>query len=117
MKEATQQLLKKFEQDYEVYVSATDALTYWLVYARVPKGHGEGEVHHLHHGKKYVSGPNQEGSVLVLSDPFVSDAYSVESWGPMESFDEFVKKALASILAEKNAADAGQQEGCGSSCG
>jgi hypothetical protein len=116
MKESTQKLLKKFEQDYEIYVDAQDALTYWLVYARVQKGPG-GDVHHLHHGKKYVSGPNMEGSVLVLSDPFVSDSYSVESWGPMATFDEFVKKALASILAGKNAADAGQENGCGSSCG
>jgi hypothetical protein len=116
MKEKTLELLKKFEQDYEIYVSATEALTYWIVYARIPQVHEEGP-HHMHHGKKYVSGPGQDGNVLVLRDPFVSDEYSVESWGPMETIDDFVKKALARILADKNAADKGQEEGCGTSCG
>jgi hypothetical protein len=35
----------------------------------------------------------------------------------MESFDDFVKKALASILADRNTADKGQEKGCGTSCG
>ena len=64
------------------------------------RSHEEG-LHHLHQGKKYVSGPNQDGSVLILPDPSISDAYLVESWGTMETFDDFVKKALASILADK----------------
>jgi hypothetical protein len=116
MKDATTDLLKRFERDYEVYVDATDALTYWIVYARVPKGQEKG-IHHMHHGRKYVSGPNQDGNVLILPDPSVSDAYIVESWGPMATFDDFVKKALASILATKKAEDAGLEGGCGSSCG
>jgi hypothetical protein len=116
MKETTRALLKKFEEDYEVYVSATEALTYWVVYARVQKTHEEGP-HHMHHGIKYVSGPNEDGNVLVLRDPFVSNGYSAESWGPMATIDDFAKKALAQILSEKNAADKGQEEGCGSSCG
>jgi hypothetical protein len=116
MWEKTQQLLKKFEQDYEVYVDATDALTYWIIHARIPKSQEEG-LHHLHIGKKYISGPNQDGNVLILPDPRISDAYQVESWGKMESFDDFVKKALASILADRNAADEGQEKGCGTSCG
>ncbi len=108
MKEQTQALVKKFEQDYEIYISATDALTYWIIHARVPKSHEEG-LHHLHLGKKYVSGPNQEGNVLIISDPERSDAYTVESWGTMESIDDFVKKALARILSDRNAPDAGQE--------
>lgn len=116
MKEATLKLLKKFEEDYEIYVSATDALTYWVVYARVPKHQPPEGTHRLHHGKKYVSGPNEGGNVLVMQDSFVSDTYSAESWGPMETIDDFVKKALAQILADKNAADKGQEEGCGTSC-
>jgi hypothetical protein len=116
MQEKTLELIKKFEQDYEIYVSATEALTYWVIYARVPRSQEEG-THHLHHGRKYVSGPNEDGNVLVLRDPFVSDAYSVESWGPMETIDDFVRKALAQILVDKNAADKGQEEGCGTSCG
>ncbi len=116
MKEETSGLLKKFEQDNEVYVSATEALTYWVVYARIPQVHEEGP-HHMHHGIKYISGPNEEGNVLVMKEPFVSNAYSAESWGPMKTIDEFVKKALAQILSEKAAAEKGQEGGCGTSCG
>jgi hypothetical protein len=115
MKEKTLELIKKFEQDYEIYVSVTEALTYWIVYARIQKSQAEG-THHLHHGRKYVSGPNEDGNVLVLRDPFVSDVYSAETWGKMESVDDFVEKALARILEDKNAADNGQEEGCGISC-
>jgi hypothetical protein len=116
MKETTQELIKKFEQDYEIYIGATDALTYWVIHARVPKSQEEG-LHHLHLGKKYVAGPNQDGNVLVIPDPRRSDAYTVESWGQMDTFDDFVKKALARILSDKDAADQGQEGGCGTSCG
>lgn len=115
MKEATLELLKKFEKDYEISVSATEALTYWVVYARIQKVHEEGP-HHMHHGIKYVSGPHEDGNVLVLRDPAISNAYSAESWGPMATIDDFVKKALAQILVEKTAVEKGQEEGCGTSC-
>jgi hypothetical protein len=116
MQEKTRELIKKFEQDYEIPVSATEALTYSVVYARIQKTHEAG-AHHLHHGIKYVSGPNEDDNVLILRDPSVSDAYSAESWGPMGTIDDFVRKALAQILVDKNAADKGQEEGCGTSCG
>jgi hypothetical protein len=115
MKEATLGLISRFEQDNQINVSVTEVLTYWVVYARIPRVHEEG-AHHMHHGIKYVTGPNEDGYVLVLHDPFVSDAYSVESWGPMETTDDFVKKALARILEERNA-EKGQEGGCGTSCG
>jgi hypothetical protein len=116
MKEATQDLVKKFEQDYDISVGATDAQTYWILHARVPKK-GEQEIHHTHHGRKYISGPNEDGNVLVMPDPRISDAYLVEMWGKMETFDDFVKKGLARILSDKKGADLGQEEGCGTSCG
>ena len=47
MEEKTLELMKKFEQDHEVYVSATDKLTYWIIYARIPKSRAQG-VHNLH---------------------------------------------------------------------
>lgn len=115
MKEKTQELLKKFEVDNEVYVNAEEALTYWIVYARIPEKKAEG-THRLHRGIKYVSGPNEDGNVLIMRDAFRSDAYSAESWGPMKTIDDFAKKALVQILAEKDAEDTGQEEGCGSSC-
>jgi hypothetical protein len=116
MKKTTEELLKKFEQDNEIYVSAKDALTYWVVYARVTRPPAEG-TRHPHHGVKYVSGPNEDGNVLVMRDPFSSEAYSAESWGPMATIDDFVKKALAQILVDKEAADKGMEAGCGTSCG
>jgi len=116
MQETTQELIKKFEQDYEIPVSVTEALTYWVVYARIPHDAAE-ETRHLHHGRKYVSGPNEDGNVLILGNPFVSDTYNAESWGPMGTVDDFVKKVLDRILADRNAADNGQEEGCGTSCG
>ena len=67
-------------------------------------------------GKRYVSGPNEGGNVLILPDPSNSDAYLAESWGEMGTIDDFVKKALDHILADKNAADNGQEGSCGSSC-
>jgi len=115
MQEKTRELINKFEHDYEIYVSATDALTYWIVYARVPRGRTEG-THNMNHGIKYVSGPNEEENVLILRDPYVSDVYSVESRGPMETIDDFVKKALAPILADRIAAKEPPEEGCGISC-
>lgn len=116
MEEKTEKLLKKFEQENETYVSATDKLTYWIIYARIPKGMKKG-VHNLHRGKKYVSGPNEEGNVLILPDPDNSENYEVESWGEMGTIDDFVQKALPRILTDKNEADSGLNERCGASCG
>lgn len=95
--------MKKFEQDYEISTSATEALTYWILYAQVPMKGEEGR----HHRIRYVSGPEQDGNVLILRDTFISDDYIVESWGPMGKIDDFVRKGLAQILAEKVAGESG----------
>jgi hypothetical protein len=114
MRENTKELIKKFEDEHEILVGATDAQTYWIIYARVQRSNET--THHLHHGRKFVSGPGMDGSVLVLRDPFISDQYSVESWGKMDTIDDFVKKALAQLLVDKNAADRGESEECGTGC-
>jgi hypothetical protein len=114
MEEKTLVLMKKFEQDHEVYISATDKQTYWIIYARIPKGRAQG-VHNLHIGRKYVSGPNEEGNVLILPDPDNSEDYLAESWGKMDTIDDFLKKSLTHILDDMEAAD--REEGtCGASC-
>lgn len=115
MKEATKELLTTFEREHEISVSATDALTYWVLYARIQAKDGD-RPRHLHHGIKYVSGPAQDGNVLVLRDPFISDAYSVETWGGMETIDDFVTKGLARILEEEAAGGTGSAGECGTSC-
>jgi len=109
--EKTRDLLKKFEQDHEIYVSAQDAQTFWLVNARIPK-----KQESYHQSRKYVSGPNENGNVLIFPDHQRSDAYITENWGTMETFDDFVDKVLTAILANKAESDQKLQEGCGSSC-
>jgi len=106
--------LKKFEQEHEIYVDAQDAKSYWFVVARIPKK--QDSLHHLHRAKKYISGLNEEGNVLVFSEPEITENYSIENWGKMDSFDDFVDKALASILTDKEESDKGLKEGCGTSC-
>jgi hypothetical protein len=106
-----QELLKKFEQDHEIYVSAQDAQTFWMVNARIPK---KQESHHR--SRKYVSGPNEQGNVLIFPDHERSDAYVTENWGTIKTFEDFVEKALASILTDKEESDQKLQEGCGSTC-
>ena len=117
--------LKKFEQDYEIYVDAQDAKSYWFVVARIPKKQDSpvlnpydqpDRLHHVHRGKKYISGLNEEGNVLVFSDPEITENYSIENWGKMDTFDDFVDKALADILAEKEESEKGFKEGCGTGC-
>jgi len=43
MQKKIQELLKKFEEDHEIYVSAQDAQTFWMVNARIPR---KEESHH-----------------------------------------------------------------------
>lgn len=116
MCETILELIKKFEDDSGVFISATEALTYWSVYARVLRRPAEG-THPLHHGIKFVTGPDEDGNMLILRDPFITDADSGKSRGPMETTDDFVKTALTCIPAERNAAKKGQEEGCGTICG
>jgi hypothetical protein len=106
MQEKTEELIKKFEQDYEINVGVTETLTSWSVFAQMQEKPGTG-FHTRHKGKRYVTGPSANGKVQIFSDPRNSDAYTVESWGMMELCDDFVEKALAHILADRNAADNG----------
>jgi hypothetical protein len=110
----TVDLLKKFEQEHEVYVTADDTKFYWVVTARIPKK--EETFHRTHRGKTYVSGLNQKGNVLVFPDSDLPQNYTLETWGSMNSFEEFVDKALERILAEKEENTQGLAEGCGTQC-
>jgi len=116
MEEKTVELLKKFEREHEVYISATDMQTYWILFARIPKG-GEIGTHNLHISRKYVSGPSEGGNILILPDPENSDSYETDSWGDIRTIDEFVQKALPHILEFMEEMQGTSQEKCGSSCG
>jgi len=114
MREETQNLVNKFQQEHEVYLDTQNLETYWVITARVPKK--EGTLHHVHRARKYITARNEGGSVLIIPHPEVSDAYFVESWGAMDSFDDFVEKTLDRILADMNAIENEGAEGCGTNC-
>lgn len=116
MKADMVELLKKFEQDHEIHVTADDSKFYWVVTARIPQKDAPLHHHQTHRGKTYVSGLNQKGNVLILPDPNLTEQYTIESWGNMKSFEEFVNKALADSLADKEEHDKGLAERCGTSC-
>jgi hypothetical protein len=104
MQEKTRELIQKFEQDHEINVGITETLTDWEIFAQIPKKQETG-FHTLHIGRKYITGPNENGNVRIIPDPRNSDEYQVESWGKMELYDDFVEKALAHILADRDAAE------------
>lgn len=110
MLKKTKGLLDRFQQEHEVYLDANDAKSYWMVTARPPKK-GE-DIHHTHRMIQYISGLNQEGNVLVLANPEIDANFSVEQWGPMETFDDFITKAMSRIL--ENMED--YEKGGGDSC-
>jgi len=114
MLEKTQELIKKFERDHEVYLEARDEKSYWVLTARIPKK--TGDVHHTHRMKQYVSSREQKGMVLVLPDPEGSKSFTVEDWGTMETIDKFVEKAFGRILQDKEEYDQGLQDSCETSC-
>ena len=91
----TEDLLKKFEQEHEVYVDARDQKAYWMITTKMPKK--TDDLHNLHREKQYISGREQEGNVLIIQNPQVYENYTIEQWGPLETFDDFVNKALSAI--------------------
>jgi hypothetical protein len=107
MKKETEELLKKFEHDHEIYVSAQDAQTFWIVNARIPKHQGS---HHF--SRKYVSGPSERGNVIIFQNYESSDTYAAENWGPSKTFEDFVIRALSRILEHKTESERGEAEEC-----
>jgi hypothetical protein len=85
-----------------------------MVTARIPKK--QETLHHVHYARKYITSRNEEGNILIIPQPERSDVYLVENWGKMETFDDFLEKALARILEDKKESDTGNEEGCGKGC-
>ncbi len=48
-------------------------------------------------GRKYLTTPTADGRVMVVRSPQKSDAFTIETWGPLASYDEFVKKVLEQV--------------------
>ena len=108
------EMLKKFEAEHEVYVDAQNAKSYWMVNARFPQE--QDSLHTIHRPIKYISSRNDEGTVLVLTNPEMSESYSIENWGTMDKFEDFVRKALDQILEYKDQTTQANKEGCGTGC-
>jgi len=115
MEDKTEKLMKEFEQEHEIYVGVSDKLTFWIIAARIKKTAEKG-THHLHFGRRYISGPTMEGNVLVLPDPENSDAAFAQTWEPMHTVDDFVVQALFHILSDQEAEAADTGAGCGAGC-
>jgi hypothetical protein len=111
MEKNIQELLKQFENEHEVLMSADDMKSYWIITARIPEKQGS-----HHHGRKFISGRNEEGNVLVFSNPEIMDVYSIENWGDMKTFEDFVDKALAALRTGMMESEQKLQEGCGTGC-
>ncbi len=110
----TEDKVRKFQQETEVYLDTRDLKDYWVIPARPPKNRED--LHHTHRSRKYVSSRNMDGAVLVLPDPELSPPYTVESWGEMEKFEDFVEKALDRIRQDMDLFSQGSSGECGASC-
>lgn len=95
MYKKTEDLLKKFEQEHEIYVEARDQKSYWEVTAKMPKKIDD--LHRLHRTKQYVTGREQDGNVLIIQNPEVYQSYTVEQWGKFDTFDDFVSRVLTAL--------------------
>lgn len=100
MQEKTEELIKKIGLDYEINGGVPEPLTSRSVFAQIQEKSETG-FHTRHIGKRYVTGPNANAKVQIVSDPRNSDSDPVESRGMMEVCDDFVEKALAHIPADK----------------
>jgi len=114
MHTTTQELVNGFQREHEVYLDTQDLKTYWVITARIPKK--QQTLHHLHYARKFITTPHEKGSVLIVVNPDVSDAYTVENWGEMDTFEDFVKKALIRIQESQTTTDEREGGDCGTSC-
>jgi hypothetical protein len=116
MQEKTWEITKKSGPGSEIRVSVTESVRYWIINARIT-GNGTAGSFLRDRGRTYFTGPHGGGRVLVLRDPFVSGTAREESWGPMETIDDFAQKALERILEDRAAAQEQHEEICGAGCG
>lgn len=110
----TESHVKKFQKETEVYLDTSDLKDYWVITARPPKK--QDDLHHIHRSRKFVSSRNMDGAVLVLPDPEISPQYTVESWGEMNRFEDFVEKAMERIREDMAEFNQGKGGECAESC-
>lgn len=48
-------------------------------------------------GRKYLTTPTADGQVMVVRSPQKSNAFTIETWGHLSSYDDFVEKVLEQV--------------------
>lgn len=114
MRKETEEHIKKFQQDHEVSLETHNLGSYWIITARTLRN--QQSLHSLHYARKFITSRNEEGRVLVVTNPRLSDSYAVENWGEMASFENFFEKAIARILTDKIGMDQHESEESGVGC-
>lgn len=105
MQKPTIEMVKAFEKAQGVRVEAHeshDHPIYWEVTVWMTKTAdyewmtGKKEVPRVW-GRKYLTTPTAGGQVMVMKNPQRSNAFTIETWGTLSSYDEFVKKVLDQV--------------------
>jgi hypothetical protein len=100
MEQKTIDLVKQFEKEHGMRVETHESHehpVFWEVTVWMTKTadyqwmSGKKDIPRVW-GRKYLTTPTAEGQVLVVRNPQKSNAFTAESWGPIGSYDEFVKK-------------------------
>jgi hypothetical protein len=105
MEQKTIELVKQFEKEHGMRVETHESHehpVFWEVTVWMTKTadyqwmRGKKDIPRVW-GRKYLTTPTAEGQVLVVRNPQKSNAFTAESWGPIGSYDEFVKKVLNQV--------------------
>jgi hypothetical protein len=89
MQKETRELVKQFEVEHKVRIDTRDQVSYWDVTVWTTQLVNTPRVW----GRKYITTPDAS-EVLVVRSPQKSDVYTVEQWGKIDSFDDFVRKVM-----------------------
>jgi hypothetical protein len=105
MQKPTIERVKAFEKAHGVRVEAHESFEhpiYWEVTVWMTKTAdyewmtGKKDVPRVW-GRKYLTTPSAHGQVMVMKNPQRSNAFTLETWGSLASYDEFVKKVLDKV--------------------
>lgn len=105
MQKPTIEMVKAFEKAHDVRVEAHESHEhpiYWEVTVWMTKTAdyewmtGKKDVPRVW-GRKYLTTPTASGQVMVMKNPQRSNAFTLETWGSLASYDEFVKKVLDQV--------------------
>jgi hypothetical protein len=102
MQATTIEMVKEFEKKQEMRIETTelhDHPLYWDVTVWMTKSadyqrmSGKKDIPRVW-GRKYLTTPTAGGQVVVVRKTQKSNSFTTESWGPIGSYNDFVKKVL-----------------------